>query len=80
MKDRKFFTEVEGKNVPATALRTHAALTVEAERKKLQADLELIQSRLAEIQKDCQHEVFWDTAGHPCDVRHCVECGHQSLI
>ena len=29
---------------------------------------------------NCKHQFFYDTAGHPYDVRHCVLCGYASLI
>jgi len=36
--------------------------------------------KMDKIFKECKHEVCYDVAGHPYDIRHCVICGHTSII
>lgn len=64
----------------STTAEIDAAFVVKTERDRLQSLIDTASKRLDEIKTGCVHDVCFDTAGFPYDVRHCLSCGHTSLI
>lgn len=57
---------------------TAAQKGIQAEVKKLNVQIKLLEKALAEkaaLQRACEHEIFRDVAGHPYDWRFCCLCG-----
>jgi hypothetical protein len=64
----------------STTAEIDAAFVVQAERIRLQSLIDTSTKQLKALTKDCVHDVCFDTAGFPYDVRNCVACGNLSLL
>ena len=74
------FGPFRGKFRKCTSEEVDDALATEERILALKDEINKATAEIKKITKDCDHPVCYDTAGHPYDVRHCVICGHTSLI
>jgi hypothetical protein len=81
MDKRKFICEQkDGSYIYATKEQIEEAKTVEKELASIENKIAELTKRKKTLTAGCKHEVSWDEPGHPYDVRHCVKCGHTSLL
>lgn len=65
---------------PATISEIAEAVAIGARRETLQELVYLLEANIDDLTKDCPHTVCYDEPGMPYNVRHCVACGHTSLL
>lgn len=70
----KLFREPK-KNVYVDTVMTVHEMAVRARIERLREDISAAQSELDSEMKACKHEVKYDVAGLPYDVRYCAICG-----
>ena len=56
------------------------AIGNQRKRLELQDKLEHIKATLKIVQDTCKHPVCWDEPGYIYHTRHCITCGHNSLL
>jgi hypothetical protein len=79
--NRKFIQELpDGTFRNCTPLEIEDGLKAETHRLQLLAKIEEWQRALDKLSRDCKHPVVYDVAGVPYNVRHCIVCGHVSLL
>lgn len=79
MTHRYLYEETLGQYRDPTEAELEHALAMQKERKKLNKIVSNAKSRLSEIYND-KSKVFYDTAGHPYDIRHFIASGKEDLI
>jgi hypothetical protein len=73
------YEETLGQYRDPTEAELEHALAMQKERAFLNKIVADAKSRLAEIYDD-KSKVFYDTAGHPYDIRHFIASGKEDLI
>lgn len=70
----------DGKYRMCTVKEIAKAKTAAKRREKLTLQLEVLKTELHELGKDCTHPVCWDEWGYIYTTRHCIICGHTSIL
>jgi predicted Rossmann fold nucleotide-binding protein DprA/Smf involved in DNA uptake len=70
----------DGSYVLASPEQIKQALADEKRLNRIGNQIKKLEDQLELIQSDCKHEVTYDEEGFPYNIRHCLRCGHTSLL
>ena len=81
MEKRTFICEQkDGSFIYASRSQIEDALKIEKEVLSIEKKIKDLQKKKKKLTENCKHEVTWDEPGMPYNIRHCVKCGHTSLL